>query len=333
MNNAVTKVSFPSVGNYQVWVRTKDWAPYPTGPGTFQLVVNGNPLEMIFGNSGDDAWKWYYGGVVHGSQTKVDVALNDLSGFEGRCDAIYFTKKKNDMPPNELNELEAFRKEMLTLPDEPVLAGDYDLVVIGGGIAGVCAAVNASRLDLKVALIQNRPVLGGNNSSEIRVHLMGNISRNHYLSLGRIVRELDNGDPGNANVDARAYGDRRKEDVVHAEENIDLYLNHHSNKVIMDGSSIAAVEAINIKTNEILRFNGKLFSDCTGDGTIGFLAGADFRLGRESINQTGESMATDQEDDFTMGFSNFGMRLKPMNPPVFLKRPGHCHLVMNTIGK
>ncbi len=321
VNDAVTTVSFPSTGNYHVWVRTKDWAPFPTGPGKFKLEIDEEPLEMVFGNSGNNKWRWYYGNLVHIDKNEIEISLNDLTGFEGRCDAIYFTKKKNDVPPNSLDELAAFRKEMLGLPDEPKTAGNYDMVVIGGGIAGICAAVNASRHDLKVALIQNRPVLGGNNSSEIRVHLKGNISRNHYPSLGRIVRELDNGDPGNAHVNGKEYGDRRKEDVVNAEKNIDLFLNHHADKVVMDGSMIAAVEALNIKTNERVRFNGKLFADCTGDGTIGYLAGADYRLGRESKDQTGESMAAGQEDEFTMGFSNLWNAVDTENPSDFPETP------------
>lgn len=321
VRNAVASVIFPASGNYRVWVRTKDWAPFPTGPGKFKLLINDVPLDMVFGSSGDDTWKWYFGGIVHIEDLKAEIQLQDLTGFEGRCDAIYFTKGKKDIPPNTLDELVSFRKSMLNLPDQPTLAGDFDLVVIGGGIAGICAAVNASRHDLKVALIQNRPVLGGNNSSEIRVHLKGDISRNHYPSLGRIVRELDNGDPGNASVKAKAYGDRRKEDVVNAEDNVALYLNHHANNVIMNGNRIAAVKAINIRTNEIVRFNGKLFADCTGDGTIGYLAGADYRLGRESKEQTGESMAAAEEDDFTMGFSNLWNAVENNQPSDFPKTP------------
>ena len=94
---------------------------------------------------------------------------------------------------------------------------------------------------MKVALIQNRPVLGGNNSSEIRVHLMGDVDKNHYLKLGRIVRELDNGDPGNGNPDAKEYGDARKLAIVKAERNISLFLNTHVHKAETVNNKIVAV--------------------------------------------------------------------------------------------
>jgi heterodisulfide reductase subunit A-like polyferredoxin len=84
-------------------------------------------------------------------------------------------------------------EQLLTFPEKdaesnrrsPEDVGEFDLVVVGGGMAGTCAAISAARMGLKVALIQNRPVLGGNNSSEIRVHLMGRVDQNHYPKLGK----------------------------------------------------------------------------------------------------------------------------------------------------
>ena len=98
----------------------------------------------------------------------------DLTGFDGRCDAIYFTTDKDQLPPSNIEELALFRKKKLNHLEE-LISDSYDFVVVGGGIAGICAAVTAARLGLKVALINDRPVLGGNNSSEIRVHLGGRI--------------------------------------------------------------------------------------------------------------------------------------------------------------
>ncbi|HEX40773.1 MAG TPA: FAD-dependent oxidoreductase, partial [Phycisphaerales bacterium] len=178
----------------------------------------------------------------------------------------------------------------------------FDLVVVGGGMAGCCTAVAAARLGLQVALIQDRPVLGGNNSSEPRVHLGGEINLPPYPRIGDIVRELDGGHQGNARP-AEFYGDDKKLAVVKAEPNITLFLNMHANKVEMQANRIIAVTAANIRTGEELRFEAPLFADCTGDGTIGFLAGADFRMGREGRDQTGESMAPEIGDSMTMGAS------------------------------
>src|SRR3546814_19536934 len=100
---------------------------------------------------------------------------------------------------------------------------------------------------------------------------MGDVDKNHYPKLGRIVRELDNGDPGNGNPDAKEYGDKRKTDIIKYEKNISLFLNTHVYKVEMDGERIAKVIGRNIRTNRETRFTGRYFSDCTGDGTVGYL--------------------------------------------------------------
>lgn len=310
VKDATTTVNFQAPGQYHLWVRTKDWAPFPKGPGKFRLSVDGVMLEPVFGESGSDEWRWYYGGAVDIKNKQAKVVMKDLTGFDGRCDAILFTSSKKFVPPHALKELTTFRKTLLKLGENPVEAGNFDLVVVGGGMAGTCAAIAASRSGLRVALIQNRPVLGGNNSSEIRVHLMGDVDKNHYLKLGRIVRELDNGDPGNGNPDAREYGDARKLAIVKAERNISLYLNTHVYKAEVKDQKIVAVVGRNIATNEETRFAGKLFADCTGDGTLGYLAGADFRMGRESRAETGESLAPEKADDFTLGTSNLWAALE-----------------------
>lgn len=118
------------------------------------------------------------------------VRLHDLSGFDGRCDAVYFTTEAGKTPPSDIKELDVFRRKALGLPDDPLVAGQYDLVVVGAGVAGMSAAVSAGRLGCKVALINDRPVVGGNNSSEIRVHLGGRIDVGTYKELGGLQKEF-----------------------------------------------------------------------------------------------------------------------------------------------
>ena len=319
--NAVTEIHVNSPGDYHVWVRTKDWAPFPRGPGKFNLLIDGKVMDKVFGSDGSDEWRWYRGGKVKLNGGSVRLELEDLTGFEGRCDAILLTMDPTFRPPNEKASLESLRVQLLDFLSETEDLMPFDIVVVGGGIAGITTAVQSSRLGLKVALIQNRPVLGGNNSSEIRVHLMGDVDKNHYPKLGRIVRELDNGDPENANPDAGAYGDKRKLEVVLAERNISLFLSTHAHGVEMEGSRIVGVLARNIETNKEYRFRGTLFADCTGDGTLGYLAGADFHLGRESRSETGETMAPEEADDFTMGSSNLWNALEQPFPSEFPETP------------
>jgi hypothetical protein len=319
--DAKTHVKFPKKGTYKVWLRTKDWAPYPVGPGKFKLHVDGQALAPTFGESGDGAWKWYNGGEIKVEKDSVELVLQDLTGFNGRIDAILFSRGSNTEPPNELAALDGLRNKLLGLRAGLKEMGDFDLVVVGGGVAGTCAAISAARLGLKVALIQDRPLLGGNNSSEVRVHLMGDLDKSYYPKLGRIVRELDNGDPGNGNPNAKEYGDARKFAIVKAEKNLSLFVNTHVYQAETANNTIKAVIGRDIETNQERRFTAKYFADCTGDGTLGFLAGADFRMGRESKQETGESLAADQADDFTLGTSNLWASLPVDSVTTFPETP------------
>ena len=322
VKDANTTVSFPEKGKYHLWVRTKDWAPFPVGPGKFNLKI-GDSYSKEFGSTGKEGWQWYEGGTIQiDNPEEVNIALQDLTGFNGRCDAIYFSKNKKDVPPAANEEQLSWRRELLGLDETPQTLGDYDIVVIGGGMGGIGTAVSSARNGLKVALIQDRPVLGGNNSSEIRVHLMGQTTwDNIYPVLGRITREFDNGDPKNANPDGKLYGDKRKHQLVTQEKNIDLFLNMFAYDVEVADNKIVAVIARDINTNRELRFEGKLFADCTGDGTIGFKAGADYRLGRESREESGESFAPEKRDAFALGSSNLWHATDMGEPSSFPETP------------
>lgn len=300
---ARTILQIKKIGNYHLWVRTKDWAPYPTGPGKFTISIDSDTLPTVLGQDGNSSWHWVYAGVSMIKQPEITLSINDLSGFEGRVDAIYLTQKNNDQPPTSKDTLELFRRKMLHLPKDPKEAGTYDLVIAGGGVAGTCAAIQAARLGLKVALIQNRPVLGGNNSSEIRLPMSGDIYHNLYPKLGRIVRELNTGTTSEI-ASADQYGDKRKLNIVKNEKNITLFLSTHVYKVEKTDNRITAVIARHVETNQELRFISPLFADCTGDATLGVAAGADYRSGRESFSLTREPKAPQISDSLTMGTTN-----------------------------
>lgn len=321
VQDAATTVRFPKAGTYRVWVRTRDWAaPWnaPEAPGKFQLLVNGKPHQTTFGTEGDP-WHWQDGGTVEVGE-QATIALHDLTGFDGRCDAIVFTDDLDLAPPNETDALAAFRRRVLGLPDEPQHAGRYDLVVVGGGMAGTCAAISAARLGLDVALIQNRPRLGGNNSSDVRVHLGGNIRQLPYPALGGVVDELDSGGHGNAQP-AKEYDDAKKLRVVQAEKNLHLFLNTHAKEVETENGRIVAVVAHNVRTGRRLRFTAHVFADCTGDGTIGYRAGADYRYGREGRDETGESLAPEKADRMTLGASVMWYSVETAEPSTFPECP------------
>ena len=307
VQDAVTHVAFPAPGQYRAGVRTRDWGATfdaPTSPGRFQVLVNGEALPIVFGTNGEE-WDWQEGGTIQIDEDnlEVEVALRDLTGFNGRCDAIVFTTDSDFVPPNEGEELARFRRELLGHPETPEDGGTYDLVVVGGGIAGTCAAISAARLGLSVAaLAQDRPVLGGNNSSEVRVHLHGDIQIDPYPAIGKVVEEMGPRAVGNAGPPER-YRDAEILELVERESDLDLLLNMRVNDVETENGRIVAVIAQDVHTGRRVRLAGQWFVDSTGDGNVGYLAGADYRYGREGQDETGESRAPEQADIQTMGSS------------------------------
>lgn len=332
--DATTTVAIPAPGRYRVLVRTRDWAASwnaSGAPGRFQVLVGGQTLATPFGDE-DAAWHWQDGGWVDLPAGQVAMGLHDLTGFEGRCDALVLTTDRDFTPPSDPTALDLWRRRQLAMPDVPPDAGEFDLVVVGGGMAGCCTAVSAARMGVNVALIQNRPVLGGNNSSEVRVGLSGQIHQQPYPRLGALVdaigpigywnlhdakRDPDSPrsrevleavrlDPRRATHNAGPasnYDDAKKLRAVQAEAAISLFLDTHALRVEKEGSRIRAVIGRNTIDGRELRFPGRWFADCTGDGTLGWLAGADARMGRESREETGESLAPEEPDRMTMGTS------------------------------
>ena len=282
VTDAETMVTVPAAGTYRVWVRTKDWVARwkaPGQPGRFQLVINGQTLANTFGTVGA-RWHWQDGGTLEITQRRARLALHDLTGFEGRCDAILLSHDPDFTPPNADPEMAAFRRACLGFSDGPESAGDYDFVVTGGGIAGTCAALSAARLGLKVALVQDRPVLGGNNSSEVRVWLQGARNKEPWSRVGDVVAELEQrkrAHYGPTNT-AELYEDEKKLAIVRAEPNIRLLLEHRVNGVEAENGRIRAVIAHDIRTGKRIRIGGRWFADCTGDGCVGVLAGANFEM-------------------------------------------------------
>ena len=302
VKDAVTEVTFPRKGTYRMFVRTYNWtSPWydGKGPGQFQVKLDGKPVGTTFGETGND-WLWQYGGEITVENTKAQISLHDLTGFNGRCDAIYFTQDETFVPPSEMKALTAFRKKQTGI--KPKNGGKYDLVVVGGGVAGICAAVTAARLGLKVALIHDRPIWGGNNSSEVRVHLGGRLELEPFPNLGGVVKELSPERGGNAQP-ASQYEDEKKAAVIDGEPNITQFMNYRAFAVDMKGNAIKSVTAKHIETGQELVFTAPLFVDCTGDGAIGALAGADYAMGRESKADFGEETAPEVADEMTMGSS------------------------------
>lgn len=303
VKEAVAEIKLPKKGNYHVWARTKNWVPGNwEAPGQFKISVNGRDLTNTLGLT--PGWGWEYAGSLKNKGKILQIGLRDLTGFDGRCDAIYFSQDKDVNLPNGGEELAAWRKEKLSTPEAPDVGKTYDLVVTGGGISGCAAAMAAAESGLRVALIHDRPVLGGNASSEIRVHTLG-----IYGKFSRLLKLIDTEHYPNGHPDA--IKDQEKRDAnMSSFPNIDLFLNWRAYDAVSVENKIQYVDARHTATDERIRFTAPLFVDATGDGWIGYWAGADFTYGRESSDtygehweKWGELWSPEEADNSVMGSS------------------------------
>lgn len=186
---------------------------------------------------------------------------------------------------------------------------ECDLCVVGGGMAGLCAAVSAARAGLDVVLVHERPVLGGNASSEIRMWICGAYGENNRetgileeIALENLYRNPTKSYP---------IWDSVLYDIVKREENITLLLN----TTCMDGSAeqgeyrygrsvkVKSITAYQMTTQCFYEISAKYFCDSSGDSILAPIFGAEFRIGRESRDEFGEDTAISKADDMTMGMS------------------------------
>jgi len=304
VKDAVTAVAVPRPGRYRLWARAKDWAP-EHHPGRFQILVNATPAAATFGVSGKKGWLWEDGGV-HELAGKVELRLRDLTGYYGRCDAMLLTDDLDWTPPADVDAIAKLRERHGGVSRQVRTAGESDVVVIGGGLAGCTAAVAAARNGARVALIQNRPILGGNASTEILVppvgvwpHGMHRIEDLDPRETG-LVEEYRT--EGNQRVAEGQYYSKRLLRFVTQEPTLDLHLNTHATGVEMkDKQTIAAVLAVDVNTGQRLRFPAAIVIDCTGDAVVGAAAGAEFRHGKEPKSMYNEPWAPEKPSRHTMG--------------------------------
>ncbi|MGY5000746.1 FAD-dependent oxidoreductase [Streptomyces griseus] len=213
--------------------------------------------------------------------------------------------------------------------------GHYDIAVIGGGLAGTCAAIAAARLGRRVALVNNRPVLGGNASSEIRVWVCGATAHGVHRwaretgIMGELYTENQYRNPeGNP-----YYWDQVVLDAVRAEPNIDLFLNTDVREVEASGPDdrreVHSCTGWMMGSERRITFRARQFLDCTGDGLLGHLAGARYRTGREGRPEFDEPWAPPEADDALLG-STILFHTKDLGRPVKFVPPAHAKDLSDT---
>lgn len=293
--DATTTVDVPQAGSYRVWVRAKDWVP-SHHPGRFAVSINGERLPVELGANGRD-WSWEDAGRIDLAGGPATINLTDLTGFDGRCDALYLTTR-DTAPPNGTDpDARAWRRRLRGLPEHPVDGGSFDLVVAGGGVTGAAAALAAGRLGLTVALVHNRPILGGNASTEIGLTPRG--------QTGPLIKALSarSGD-----------GDLAALDLLAAEPTVSVFLEHQIFDLARDGDRIVAVDAREARSGRESRFRAAMFIDCTGTAILGLMAGAETMFGYESRAEFDEPLAPEQRVESHHGNTLF-FRTRELDHP------------------
>ncbi|MCL5245323.1 FAD-dependent oxidoreductase [Cellulophaga sp. 20_2_10] len=201
-----------------------------------------------------------------------------------------------------------------------------DVVVVGAGMAGICAAVSSARMGNKTVLIQDRPVLGGNASSEIRVTVNGvqSLKNKHIVERETGVLEEMLIENWHFNEqESYPVWDHVLYDFVKREKNLELFLNTQAYDVVKDGDKIKSVFARQTTTEMAYTFNADVFIDSSGDGFMAAMAGAEYRIGREGKEEFGESFAPDVPDNWVMG-DCIMMVTKDMGRPIKFNPPAYA---------
>ncbi len=296
--DAGTTLEISDDGDYFVYVRTKNWVPGKwKAPGRFKVEINGEKLTGEFGTQ--PGWNWQDGGRIRLRAGKNKVVLKDLTGFDGRVDAIYFSPFKNPDLPLKTADVIGWKDEVSGRSKKKVNSERFDLVIVGGGLAGCAAALAADKEGLKVALIQDRPVFGGNASKEFSIATLGIMGKGTHI-LSKINNLWGFGDDIALN--------QAKREATMANSGVHLYPNMMAIGIEKSGDKIVSVDARNTESGIIKRFVSPLFVDCSGDGWLGCFAGAEYRYGRESYKEfdeqwveKGEKWSPATADDLVMG--------------------------------
>lgn len=180
---------------------------------------------------------------------------------------------------------------------------NVDICVVGGGIGGMFAAISAARTGAKVALMHDRPVLGGNASSEIRMWISGAGTRVRDLQETGLLEELLLENMFRNPKRNFSIWDSILYEMVRFEKNIDLILNCTCCDAHMDGAELCSVDGFQLTTYTWHTVKAKIFIDCSGDSILAPLTGAEYRVGRETAAEFGEEFGLESADSHTMGMS------------------------------
>ena len=295
---AFVKFSVNEDGAYRFFVRTKNWYT-ECAPDGLILEVDGKRSEHVLAKMNVSGWYFEIGTDFNLEKGEHTLKIYDTTGWFGRFSCVVITNDLDFVPSRELSVLKKQRALIKGAPVSVTDLGEYDLVVVGGGVGGIVTAVTASRYGLKTALINDRPKLGGNAAEEANVALDGTAHRG-YHELG-VVMEIKNYKlaKGVSYSDAFLH-------FVSAEKNLTFYQNMLLTGALTEGDEIKEISLTSTLDLKEYKLRADRFVDATGDAWLGYYAGASYRVGREARFEYGESLALSQADSRTMSGCNTG---------------------------
>lgn len=204
----------------------------------------------------------------------------------------------------------------------------YEFAVIGGGMSGMCAAISAARHGVKTVLVHARPVLGGNASSEIRMHICGADENGHKPNLteGGLLHEILLKNKNRNHDFSYALWDLTLYEAVKSEPNLTVYFNTVMSDCTMNGDKISSVICFQSTTEYNIEISADIFADCTGNATLGYFAGAEFREGSEGYDEFSEPHAPQKPNNDRMGNTILFKAIKKDNPVSYTPPSFSIHL-------
>ncbi|MBQ4154105.1 MAG: FAD-dependent oxidoreductase [Clostridia bacterium] len=293
VENATYSFKVEEDGVYRLHVRTKNWK-FPEAPGQFALSVDDEELPNILGKMPTHKWYWEIAGDVYLEKGVHTLSAVDKTGWLSRFASIVITNDMDFTPTPEVERMLRQRAQIkgITADTEEL---HFDFVVIGAGPGGVPAAIEAARNGLKTALISGRPTIGGNASDEGTIGLDGAACRNREAWEGGIANEIRN-----LHITKKLSWQRSMETLCEREENLTIFVNELCIDAESENNHIVSATTVNTNTLLKKKFSADFFCDCSGDGWLGYYAGAVYHIGREAKWQYGEDFAPDNPDTLSM---------------------------------
>lgn len=295
---ATVKFMVKEGGRYRVFVRTKNWC-VGYDPDGLIVDVDGERSKHSVGMMQIQGWYFEAGGDFDLKAGAHTLRVFDTTGWFGRFAAVVITNDFDFYPSPEKSRWMAQRAAMKGLKKTVKDHGHYDLAIVGGGVPAVTAAVTAARHGLKVALIHDRPVLGGNGSDEGNVALEGAAHRGYHET--GVIYEIKN-----IRYEKKLSWSEAFDRFVKAEPNISLFSNLLVDDCQCENNRILSVHAVDTMDLTEHTFGADQFVDDTGDGWLGYYAGAVYHIGREANWEYQEDFAPEAADGNTMSGCNIG---------------------------